>query len=489
MLRLYSLQARYGLPVLVTSVACLAYLMSYLIAGPPEIGYDLRYFGFGLAVLVSAILGGLGPGLLATGLAALASAYFLLPPVFSLQIASSERATRLLLFAGEGVLLSFVGYSIRESDGNAICGSKIRQYFSMVLFVCTAVIIKFGIGRELQQQFPFSLFYVAIAVSAWAGGIGPGVGATLLSSICARYFFLEPRYSLSVASRASAARVLLFMLEGLVVSLLSAEHSRTRRLLSDVLSQVDTYAKRLWKMVEDARALKAISRDVIWEWDLSPSPAVPRTVTRELPEKIVTPVEFTLWLQQIHPKDRLNVITSLRLAVEEGQREWFCEYRRLRPEGGYIRASDHAYIIRDAAWNAVRVIGRSADVTEAMQTAQALKNTDEYHAVFASNPVATLLVDSALHVVEANEAACDVFGYTSREFARRHLENLFEEASRGSILQVLLALESNDAPAITFDGDCIRADGELFRAKVNAAMILDIENGAADRIITVEQIP
>ncbi len=467
-----------------TLVACVPFLFS----APPEVDSDLRYFGFGLAVLVSAILGGLGPGLFTTGVSALLNAYFLIPPLYSFQIASPERAMRLLFFACEGILLSFVGHSVRREVAAKIGRSLGKRYGSAVIIVSATVALKLGLGADLAHQFPFSFFCLATALSSWLAGLGPGLLATLLSASAARFFFLEPVYSLAVWSKQNSVRVVLFMIEATVISYLSAEHPRTTRVVRDMLGQVRKHAQRVWQMMEDARALKSISRDVIWEWNLAANPIASRAVRLDPPESRADPVEFMLWLQQIHPKDRLNVMQSLRLAVEEGRREWFCEYRRLHPSGGYVQASDHAYIIRDAAWNAIRVIGRSADVTEAKFDSRALKSAGEYHAVFESNPVAMLLVDNALHVLEANEAACAVFGYTSREFSRQHVESLFDEASRASVLQVLLGLESADAHPISFETDCIRADGDMFRTRVNAAMILDMEGRAVDRIITFEEL-
>ena len=81
MFRLRSFSARYGFSLAVTAMASLLYFL----AGPPVMDSDVRYFGFVLAVLVAALLAGLGPGLLATALSACASAYLLLRPVYSFE--------------------------------------------------------------------------------------------------------------------------------------------------------------------------------------------------------------------------------------------------------------------------------------------------------------------------------------------------------------------------------------------------------------------
>src|SRR5579864_5024740 len=104
--------ARYGFALAATTLASLLHFLT----GAPDVDSDVMYFGFTAAILASAMLGGLGPGLLATGLSAFASAYLFLSPVFSLEVASDERMARLILFVGEGVLLSFVGHILHDAD-------------------------------------------------------------------------------------------------------------------------------------------------------------------------------------------------------------------------------------------------------------------------------------------------------------------------------------------------------------------------------------
>src|SRR5437762_13162627 len=101
MLRLRSPFARYGLALGATVLASLLHFLT----GSPDVDSDVMYFGFTAAVLLTATVGGLGPGLLTTGLSAFASAYWFLSPVWSIQVSSDEQIARLILFADEGVLL------------------------------------------------------------------------------------------------------------------------------------------------------------------------------------------------------------------------------------------------------------------------------------------------------------------------------------------------------------------------------------------------
>ena len=71
------------------------------------------------AVMLSALLGGLGPGLFATAVAALGVDYFILPPVGSIAVASLSDAIGLAFFSGTGVFMSVVAELYRRSRQQA----------------------------------------------------------------------------------------------------------------------------------------------------------------------------------------------------------------------------------------------------------------------------------------------------------------------------------------------------------------------------------
>jgi len=466
----------------VAVVLTLAASVSYLIAGPPEVDADVRYFGFAIAVLISSLLAGLGPALLATGLSAFASAYLLLPPIFSVQIASEDRMARLILFIGEGVFLSFVGDRICTIGHETIDLPRLQRYMAAVLFVLGATGLKLLAWGNFEHNIPFAFYYTATAASAWVGGIGPGLTAVFLSSLCARYFFIDPTNSLAVQSPLAAARVLLFLTEGIVLATLAGRYLPARRLLSRAREQMRRYGKQWLKHSEDARALKAISRDVIWEWDF-PSFSAVTANEHDTPDVVTPENSFRVWLQRIHPKDRLKVLASLRTAIEQGRPEWAYEYRRLDPGNGYLHVSDQAFIIRDHAWNPVRVVGRSTDVTDAKWASHRFEGNTSYRALFERNPQAILLADTGSHIVNANEAACDVLGYGRDQLTKLSLDDVFRSSAKG----VLLGLTPDDPSSITFEDECVKASGEVFRAKIHAATVSGIEESSVDRIITIEE--
>jgi C4-dicarboxylate-specific signal transduction histidine kinase len=96
----------------------------------------------------------------------------------------------------------------------------IWSYGISVLSVTSALIISRWPALHLEAA-PVSLFLCAVMLSAWFGGVGPGLLATALSGLAFYYYFLPPIYSLDAKS-GEIPRLVIFMVSTLFVGSLSA---------------------------------------------------------------------------------------------------------------------------------------------------------------------------------------------------------------------------------------------------------------------------
>jgi C4-dicarboxylate-specific signal transduction histidine kinase len=105
----------------------------------------------------------------------------------------------------------------------------IWSYWIAVLSVGAALIISRWPPLHLQDA-PVSLFLCAVILSAWFGGVWPGLLATVLSAFAFYYYFLPPIHSLD-AKPEEIPRLVVFMLSALFVGALSvAQRSATESL-------------------------------------------------------------------------------------------------------------------------------------------------------------------------------------------------------------------------------------------------------------------
>jgi C4-dicarboxylate-specific signal transduction histidine kinase len=132
----------------------------------------------------------------------------------------------------------------------------IWSYWIAVFSVAAAL----GISRwppfHLQES-PVSLFLCAVILSAWFGGVLPGLLATVLSALAFDYYFLAPMYSL-YAKTDEIPRLIAFLLSAVFVGALSiAQRSATeslRRARDDLKETVQD-------LLTANRALEAESRE------------------------------------------------------------------------------------------------------------------------------------------------------------------------------------------------------------------------------------
>ena len=98
--------------------------------------------------------------------------------------------------------------------------SLLLRYGVAVLAVGMAFGLKLLLDPLIVQDVPFLLVFGAIMVSAWFGGLGPGLLATTAAGLTTDYFFLDPKGTISGFSLESVP-LLVFFLEGTLVCLLS----------------------------------------------------------------------------------------------------------------------------------------------------------------------------------------------------------------------------------------------------------------------------
>ncbi|HEY7250880.1 MAG TPA: DUF4118 domain-containing protein, partial [Methylomirabilota bacterium] len=88
-------------------------------------GMQYQYLTFHLAVLLAAWVGGLGPGLLATGICVVVTTYLWMPPVHSMLIDSVADRLAILTFVGFGAAISVLSelFHRRERAARAVVES------------------------------------------------------------------------------------------------------------------------------------------------------------------------------------------------------------------------------------------------------------------------------------------------------------------------------------------------------------------------------
>ncbi|MEH2246510.1 PAS domain S-box protein [Nostoc sp.] len=127
--------------------------------------------------------------------------------------------------------------------------SCLLNYGVMTLAVIAALLLT----RLLLPVFDpsvFTLFYAAVAISAWYGGMGLGVLAIALSITTALYFLIEPVYSFGFLNSNVLVRLTTFSLVSLLITALSSELRTARRKAETSLKLLQNSEMRFSRLAE-----------------------------------------------------------------------------------------------------------------------------------------------------------------------------------------------------------------------------------------------
>jgi len=101
---------------------------------------------------------------------------------------------------------------------------------AVVLLTCAA---KELIERLVGPGPPLMFFVPAVTISAWQGGLGPGLLATALASAICAHNYLPPIGSLAIHNPNDIARLVAFVFDGILTSVLMEWLHRSRRLAEE----------------------------------------------------------------------------------------------------------------------------------------------------------------------------------------------------------------------------------------------------------------
>ena len=208
----------------------------------------------------------------------------------------------------------------------------IWSYGIAVLSVAAALNISRWPALHLRDA-PVSLFLCAVILSAWFGGVGPGLLATTLSALAFYYYFLPPMYSMD-AKPGEIPRLVIFMVSALFVgSLTAAQRSameslrRARDDLKGTVQELQSTNEALQtESFERKRAEEALSQA---QADLSRVSRVTTMgeLTASLAHEVNQPIAAAVtnantclrWLTRDHPDVEEARAAAMRI-VKDGTR-------------------------------------------------------------------------------------------------------------------------------------------------------------------------
>jgi PAS domain S-box-containing protein len=245
------------------------------------------------------------------------------------------------------------------------------RYAVAALSVVLAISVKLLIDPLVVQETPFLLIFGAIMVSAWFGGLGPGLAATALSAAATDYFFLPPKGSFS-STGLEAAPIVGFVLEGTLISLLVAALRQARERAESSTLDARKHEKNLRKSEERYRAVVEQTAEGIFLLDVGTKRILEANgACRTLlgyPQEAMT----QLTLYDIVAHERTSVDDHVE-RILENERYFVGERRYRRRDGTLVDVEVSASVISYGGESVICVAAR--DITERKEAESRLRRS------------------------------------------------------------------------------------------------------------------
>src|SRR5690606_14213990 len=136
------------------------------------------------------------------------------------------------------------------------------RYALAIAAVAAAFVLRAAFAPVLGDQAPLVLFLLPVMVTAYFGGVGPGIFATALACGAGAAITLLPPGATRAISADDLLRAGLFMLEALLASWLIGSRAHALRTAKRALEDLREREQRYELVLSGADA-------AIWDWDVS----------------------------------------------------------------------------------------------------------------------------------------------------------------------------------------------------------------------------
>lgn len=241
-----------------------------------------------------------------------------------------------------------------------------------ILCVGASAILAWALSPDLERQAPFLPFTLAIIASAWYGGLLPGLIATVLSSLVADYFFIEPIFRFGPVHSVHFSLFGLFLAVGISISLLHKARSKADAALRTTLTSLDEAIQRSELAASQAKIgfheFVASTGKEIW------TPEMERLFG-------LSPGSFEgsydHWVKRMDPEDGYRIKAERAACIRERKTDWQYEYRAVMPDGHirWIEGRSRLFFSQSGALE--RIVGANIDVTSHRKMEHALAERSE----------------------------------------------------------------------------------------------------------------
>lgn len=355
------------------------------------------------------------------------------------------------------------------------------RYGGAVVLSLLFVILRWILGQFIEDNVPYAILFVPIALSAFYGGMGAGLVAVLTTILVADYFLVPPVYTFGLPDARAVLYTVLFSISGLVVSFLG-ELGRNAVLQSSNEAEIRKVAQNQAHIAEERLGIiEQVVAGGVWDLDLLTHNVYWSDGYRRLNDYPMDEQPSQgKWLESVYPEDRDLINGLLDELFVRKRHQWSAEYR-IRTMSGRLRwISSHGRVFYDAAGRAVRMVGINLDVTGRHLVDEAARDKEaKLRLLMQSTRVGDWEWNFSNGSFCCSPEFCEVFGLDP------HAPPAFDDfmahlhpADRDHVRQLLTGLRHDAGRDFDFDARVISFDGRERYIHTRGAIIRDETDGS-----------
>jgi two-component system cell cycle sensor histidine kinase/response regulator CckA len=340
--------------------------------------------------------------------------------------------------------------------------AAVYRYGSVIFSVAGAVLVSVVLRGYV---YPRPLALLALVLSMWGRGLGPGlVGAGMATALVGVVFpELEPTYG--ILSDAA-----MFILAAVACSAFSGAKARAEAQRTVVEQELRESGRRLL----DAQRLAQVGS---WERNLG-GEAIHWSdeMFRIFGLPAGTPPDYETSLQYVHPEDREKISAANQQAISRNE-PVIVEYRVLRTDGTVRSVRSVVEVRKNDQGVPVRIAGATQDITEQVQAKAALRGTEErFRAIVFQAAVGIAEVGLQGEWLLVNDRLCEIVGYTREELRTKTLLELTDPEDREHSLAAVRLLLEGGGSWWSKEIRHVRKDGSIRWASLCISLVRGQDN-------------
>ncbi|MBD0335701.1 MAG: PAS domain S-box protein [Cyanobacteria bacterium Co-bin13] len=245
------------------------------------------------------------------------------------------------------------------------------SYGAALVAVALALALTFYLQQVLTSQL-FALFYVAVAVSAWYGGLGPGILAALLSVGVINHFLIYPLYNNSPDGIHGWIRLGVFLLVALLIGTLNGNLKVAEQRMQAALLQLRESEQQYRQIVETAN-------EGIWVLDPQGITLYANPRMGEILGCAAADLVGQSAFDFIFEEDRQEVSRQFMERLEGARSR--SEFRLRRRDGSTLWIQNGASHLMDEQGHCTSILNLVTDITEQKQVADSVREGEQYLAL------------------------------------------------------------------------------------------------------------